>query len=302
MIKSYGGYFMCSYRTFAVVGGDLRQVDVANRLLARGKQVHALLLEKNQLLSPALQGPAQAQELLPACDVVILPLPLTTDERTVNAPFSDQTLALADCFRFIRPDAVALAGKVGRQARELAAHSHVHLIDYLEREELAVKNARVTAEGALAIALDELPIAMFQTRCLVTGHGRVAKELIRVLRGVGAPTTVCARKYKDLAEIEMAGCRAVPISRLAEVAKDADVIFNTVPARVFSRACLDHLRPETLLIDLASRPGGVDLAAAGELGLHTIWALSLPGNCAPLTVGDIILQTVENCLAEQEGM
>ena len=42
-------------RTFAVLGGDLRQVDVANRLLARGERVHALLMEKNQLLDPALQ-------------------------------------------------------------------------------------------------------------------------------------------------------------------------------------------------------------------------------------------------------
>ena len=293
---------MYSNQTFAVLGGDLRQVHVANRLQERGKKVYALLLEKNQLLHPSLGRPWEPREVLPKCDVVVLPLPLTTDEQTVNAPFSDKSLSLQDCFRLIRPNTVVLAGKVGQHAKELATCFHVHLIDYLEREELAVKNARVTAEGALAIALDELPIAMFQTRCLVTGHGRVAKELMRVLRGVGAPTTVCARKYKDLAEIEMAGCRAEHISELAEAAKDADVIFNTVPAKLFGRACLERLRPETLLIDLASRPGGVDLAAAGELGIHTIWALSLPGKCAPLTVGDIILQTVENCLAEQEGI
>ena len=300
MIKSYGGYFMHLDRTFAVLGGDLRQVDVANRLLARGERVHALLMEKNQLRAPALQQAGELRQVLQSCDVVILPLPLTTDEQTVNAPFSGKSLPLEECFRLLRPGAAVFAGKVSRRARELAERFQIHLNDYLEREELAVKNARVTAEGALAIALDELPIAMFQAHCLVTGHGRVAKELIRVLRGMGAPITVCARKYKDLAEIEMEGCQAAPISQLAQAARNADVIFNTVPAKLFGRACLTNLRPETLLIDLASRPGGVDLAAAGELGIHTIWALSLPGKCAPLTAGDIILQTVENCLEEEE--
>ncbi len=293
---------MHAYQTFAVVGGDLRQVDVANRLLKQGKTVYALLLEKNQLLTPPLQQRLAFKEVLSKCDVVILPLPLTTDEQTINAPFSDHSLSLEECFCSIRQDTVVFAGKINRRARELAERFSLCLIDYLEREELAIKNARVTAEGALAIALDELPIAMFQTRCLVTGHGRVAKELIRVLRGMGAPTTVCARKYKDLAEIEMEGCHAIPISQLAQSVETADVIFNTVPAKLFSRSCLEHLRPETLLIDLASKPGGVDLNAAGELGIRTIWALSLPGKCAPLTVGDTILQTVENCLMEQEGI
>ena len=57
-----------------------------------------------------------------------------------------------------------------------------------------------------------------------------------------------------------------------------DVIFNTVPSLLFTRDVLKRIKKDTLIIDLASRPGGVDFSAAKELGLRVIWALSLPIN------------------------
>ena len=52
------------------------------------------------------------------------------------------------------------------------------------------------------------------------------------------------------------------------------------------------------ILDLASKPGGVDLRAAGELGLTVIWALSLPGKVAPVTAGAAIKSTIYNMLQE----
>ncbi|WP_302779389.1 NAD(P)-dependent oxidoreductase, partial [Anaerotruncus colihominis] len=182
----------------------------------------------------------------------------------------------------------------------LAEQFDIEMIDYLEREELAVKNAVITAEGAVAIAMEELPIALFGSRCLIVGHGRIARALIRILRGMGASVTVAARSYGSLAEIEAEGCRAVRTDALKTSVKAADVVINTVPARMLTEPVLSALKHDALVIDLASRPGGVDLAAAGRLGVKTIWALSLPGKTAPITAGEIILHTIENCLSELE--
>lgn len=158
----------------------------------------------------------------------------------------------------------------------------------------------ITAEGAVAIAMEELPIALFGSRCLIVGHGRIARALIRILRGMGASVTVAARSYGSLAEIEAEGCRAVRTDALKTSVKAADVVINTVPARMLTEPVLSALKHDALVIDLASRPGGVDLAAAGRLGVKTIWALSLPGKTAPITAGEIILHTIENCLSELE--
>ena len=292
---------MIPYQTFAVLGGDLRQVHIANRLSAQGKTVYAMQLERNRALKPELACRGPLEETLKRCEVILLPLPMTLDGQTINAPFSEEQLRLEDCFRAFKPGTIVLAGRIGSEQKELADRYGVKLIDYLEREELALHNARITAEGALAIALEELPTALYLTQCLVTGHGRVAKEMIRVLTGIGAKVTVAARKYADFAQIRLEGCEAVPMTQLDQAARQADVIFNTVPAHLFTREILSRLKPEALLIDLASRPGGIDLDAAGELGVKTIWALSLPGKCAPLSAGEMILQTMENCLREQEA-
>ena len=57
----------------------------------------------------------------------------------------------------------------------------------------------------------------------------------------------------------------MPVSALAQRAAAADVIFNTVPVLLLSETVLKALPPETLVIDLASRPGGTDFDAAKRL-------------------------------------
>ena len=55
---------------------------------------------------------------------------------------------------------------------------------------------------------------------------------------------------------------------------------------------------DILIIDLASRPGGVDFDEAKRLGRRVIWALSLPGKVAPYTAGAIIKNTLINMIEE----
>jgi dipicolinate synthase subunit A len=61
-----------------------------------------------------------------------------------------------------------------------------------------------------------------------------------------------------------------------------------------------ELRDDALCLDLASKPGGMDFAAASRLGVRAIWALSLPGEVAPESAGAIIRDTIYNILEEQE--
>ena len=63
---------------------------------------------------------------------------------------------------------------------------------------------------------------------------------------------------------------------------------------------LARLRPESLIVDLASRPGGTDFEAARRLGHRAIHALSLPAACAPDTAGEAVARTVLTILQERE--
>ena len=72
-------------------------------------------------------------------------------------------------------------------------------------------------------------------------------------------------------------------ARLEQTAPAFDTVVNTIPAPVLTEAVLAALRPGSLVVDLASRPGGTDFAAARRLGHRAIHALSLPTACAPET-------------------
>ena len=80
--------------------------------------------------------------------------------------------------------------------------------------------------------------------------------------------------------------------------KHFDIAFNTIPRLIFDRELLMNTDTNTLIIDLASLPGGVDFDTAEKLGIYAVRALSLPGKCAPKTAGEIIKTTVFDIIKE----
>ncbi|MBQ2212758.1 MAG: dipicolinate synthase, partial [Ruminococcus sp.] len=93
------------------------------------------------------------------------------------------------------------------------------------------------------------------------------------------------------------GYEFVNTERLSEI-RGFNIVFNTVPKLIFDRELLQNTDCDTLLIDLASLPGGVDFDAASALRIDAQRALSLPGKCAPKTAGEIIKTTVFRMIEE----
>lgn len=288
---------MKNSKSFAVIGGDLRQAKMAEGLAKDGYMVKVFGLSdvefnKDVIISDSMQ------EALQGTSAVILPLPGSLDDMTVNAPFYKEKIYLADLFKEMSKNQLLLAGRISEKVHNLAKVYSIFIIDYFEREELTVLNAIPTAEGAIQIAMEELPITLHNSHSLVLGFGRIGKVLSKMLAGIGANVTVEARKYEDLAWVKSYGYNGVHLSRIAEVIDRYDVIFNTVPSVILNAEIISKIRNDCLVIDLASKPGGVDFEIARNLGVKTIWALSLPGKVAPNTAGDIIKDTVVNIMDE----
>lgn len=282
--------------TFAVIGGDLRSLYLAGQLAEDGCKVIAVGFD-NTDLPPCVAGCTDATQAIALSDVVILPMPVTTDGKTVNGPFSRLCVPLEQVYAGVRTEQFVFGGGIGEEVKTAFERRGIVPHDYLLREELAVANAVPTAEGALQLAMEELPVTIDGASCLVTGYGRIAKVLSRMLVNLGATVTVAARKCADRTWAEVSGCKAVSTDDLMSLPR-FDVVFNTVPTMLFDRRVLSSLDRRTLIIDLASRPGGVDFNAAADLHLKTVWALSLPGRVAPKTAASIIRTTVMNILRE----
>ncbi len=276
----------------SVVGGDLRQLTLARLLREDGYPVKVAGFDK---------GPGNTFETpdgIWESEVIILPIPASHDAKCVNAPYSENPI-------YIDPDNLShakliLGGNISEPLKNIFDSIGAKYIDYLKRDELMIRNAIPTAEGAVEIAFSELPITIHSSNCLVVGYGRIGKILSDMLRNLGANVTVSARKCSDLSWIAARGCTPVHNSDLANEISGFDAIFNTVPAMILDKNVLMQVHPDTLIIDLASKPGGVDFATAKDLGLKVIWSLGLPGKTAPITSGKIIKDTVINILSETE--
>ena len=280
-----------------VVGGDLRQVKLAQLLKNDGHSVHTFGLEE------APEDVWEREESLSGverADCVILPLPVTGDGIFLNAPFAKEEIEVARVLDELCSQQLICAGRVDEQTLLMAKERGLTLHDYFAREELAVANAVPTMEGAIQIAMEELPITIHGSRVLIIGYGRIGRLLAHRFHMLGARVSVSARKWSDLAWVEVFGYGVEQTDQLDGWLCGYDLIVNTVPVQVLNEERLGELKEGCLVIDLASKPGGVDLQAAGRLGVKVVWALSLPGKVAPVTAGKAILNTVYNILREQE--
>ena len=288
---------MLSNISFSIIGGDLRHTNVANYLADDGYDVTAFAIDYNS----ANKNVTIADHLYSAVlssSYIILPMPLTVDSLTVNAPFYEGTISVKDIILTAPKSSIILAGQISPEFTKLAADNNIKIIDYLKREDLAILNAIPTAEGAIQIAMEDTPFTIHNSKCLVAGYGHIGKILSERLKSLGAHVTVSARKTSDFAKIVSNSFDYVLTDNIENIVSDMDIIFNTIPYKIFKKKVLSKINEHTLIIDLASKPGGVDFNAAAELGIKTIWALSLPGKVAPLTAAKIIKDTIINIIEE----
>ena len=286
---------MPTVESFAIIGGDLRFAYLAGALVSEGYRVISTGLDE-VAMAPCVTGCTSVSQALALADAVILPMPVSNDGVTLNAPFSHRSISVDTVLSEIGSEKILFGGAPSIAVSEKLNERELVMYDYLAREELALQNAVPTAEGAIQLAMEELPVTLAGAHCLVTGYGRVARALSELLVAMRANVTVAVRKCADSALAGMHGCETVRFSDMT--LGGYDVIFNAVPHQIFTQEILEQIPRETLIIDLASRPGGVDFNAAARLQIKTIWALSLPGRVAPKTAGYIIKDTLLNMLGE----
>lgn len=281
--------------TFGIIGGDKRQIAMAESICADGYSVYVAAFQKVNFYSGVTK--VGIDELVGKSDYIILPLPVTKDMVTLNAPFSSTKVILDDNFARLLEGKKVFCGMASKLKKTSELWEKAEILDYAEREDFNVKNAVPTAEGAIEIAMREYPGTVNGARCLVVGFGRIGKVLSSALKGLGADVTVTARKSKDLTWIELLGYKALNTSKIYTT-KDYDLVFNTVPNLIFDAHTLALSCVGSTIIDLASLPGGVDFDAAQRLGIKSIQALSLPGKVAPKAAGEIIKSTIYNMIEE----
>ena len=149
--------------------------------------------------------------------------------------------------------------------------------DLMKEEKVAQKNAYITAEATVAEILKYSDYSICGQKIIVCGYGRCGKCVADLLAAIGAKVTVIARSAKARRAARGDGHEAVDFSYGPEEVYGAHTIVNTVPAQVIREPMIQEMHRDTVIIDIASRPGGVDLVAAERREIKVVAALGLPG-------------------------
>lgn len=275
-----------------IIGGDSRQLYMSDYLEEKGfkTNIYALPEKKRKCVE-------NLKKSIESADIIILPLPISKDNRYFYSivPMKETI----DDICAYTADKTVFGGMINRGIEAKFRKNGNKIYDFFKREDVTMLNAIPTAQGILKTMIDNIEYTIHSSKCAVFGFGRIARITAQVLNSIGAEVTVCVRKSGDIAAAKAYGYDSCYINEFSNIAYRYDILVNTVPAVIIERDTLKKVKPDCLIIDVASAPFGTDFASAYELGINVIQCSSLPGKVAPKTAGEIIADGIMNTLKEE---
>lgn len=269
-----------------VLGGDKRNLELVKLLDKEEIEVKAFALEGEEIEKYLADN---FEEAISTADKIILGIPFTRDGEVLNATTK---ISITYLLNQLKENQEIYGGVLNEEFILKAYNKGAKCFDFMKYEEFAILNTIPTVEGAIEIAIKNTDITLHNANILVAGFGRIGKLLAKILKDIGANVTVSARKSEDFAWINTYGYNKLEYKDLVEKIEKYDIIFNTVPYMIFDDAVLNKVNKECLIIDLASKPGGIDFSSVNRLGINCIWALGLPGKVAYKSAAKYMLDII----------
>ncbi|CQR47647.1 Dipicolinate synthase subunit A [Paraliobacillus sp. PM-2] len=287
----------------AILGGDARYLDMIKKL-SENKQLTMELVGFEQL-NQGFTGVKQTDFFsleVEKLDVVILPIPGIDENGVIDAVFSNDKIHLSESWFSRLPEhCVVFTGITTPYLEAVKTKNNLNLIPLMNRDDVAIYNSIPTAEGAIMLAIQNTNFTIHQSTVLVLGFGRVGMSVANKFKALGAKVIVGARKTADMARINEMGMGYFHMDDLAAYTGQCDILINTIPVKVVTAPVLNPLKLNALIIDLASKPGGVDFDYAKQRGMKVIHALGLPGVVAPKTAGEILANIISQLIFTQKN-
>ncbi|SFL75568.1 dipicolinate synthase subunit A [Salibacterium qingdaonense] len=287
-------------KNILLAGGDERQLKMAEYLHEQGMSVAMLGFPEESGLPTEIPCHQAGEELKwEYLDVVVFPASGIQSGMTVHAPLSASPLKVEENWLQRLPrEARICTGISTDEADQLMKKSGRTYTALLEQEETALYNAVPTAEGVLLTAIQNTDETIHGSRVVVLGFGRTGSVIARTFSALGAYVEVGTSDPVEKARAKTYGHFVFHLDETAQALQRKDLCINTIPALLLTKNMLQDVSVRTLIIDIASRPGGTDFSYAAQRKMTALWTPGLPGKTAPKTagriLGSVLLQLLED--------
>ncbi|MEH6940453.1 dipicolinic acid synthetase subunit A [Bacillus sp. JJ722] len=286
----------------AVIGGDARQLEVIRKLTEQDAKLSLIGFEQ---LDHAFSGAVKEKidELdFTEIDAIILPVPGTNSEGKIETIFSNESIVLtSNILTKTPPYCKVYSGISNSYLDSVMKKANRQLVQLFQRDDVAIYNSIPTVEGTIMMAIQHTDFTIHGSNVVVLGLGRTGMSVARTFQALGAKVKVGARKSEHIARITEMGLQPFYLNRLEEIVKDVDLCINTIPIQIVTAKVIAGMPAHTLIIDLASKPGGTDFRYAEKRGIKALLAPGLPGIVAPKSAGRILANVLIQLLQEDLG-
>lgn len=283
----------------AVIGGDARQLEIIRKLTELDAKLSLVGFEQ---LDHAFTGAVKEKvdEVdFSQVDSIILPVPGTNLEGHVETIFSNEKVVLIEEMLMKTPAHCTIySGISNAYLTGITKKANRKLVQLFERDDVAIYNSIPTVEGTIMMAIQHTDFTIHGSRVAVLGLGRVGMSVARTFQALGAKVKVGARKSEHLARITEMALEPFHLNNVVAEVKDVDILINTIPMMVVNATVISKMPAHTLIIDLASKPGGTDFRYAEKRGIKALLAPGLPGIVAPRTAGQILANVLSQLLQD----
>lgn len=282
---------MMHFNSISILGGDMRQVYLFSLFQERGYSVFSsgIISDKNDSLS----------HVLDKSHIILGPIPLTKDQKSIPCLIQNDSLTLLNLSAHLTPAHTLIAGNIPPAISSYCQEHRIPCWDLMKQNRLALANTVATAEGAIAEAISLSPINLTKSSALILGYGKCGKMLAHKLSAMDCFITICDQDKNALDIGAAYSINAIFPEELDATIGKFDFIFNTIPALVLPKDRIQKLKPDAVIIDIASASGGVDFEAAKENHILAKHCLGLPGKYSPKTSAALIADEIFAILSER---
>ncbi|MDE6912812.1 MAG: dipicolinate synthase [Lachnospiraceae bacterium] len=265
----------------AIIGGDSRTAYMAPYFAKKGWHViccNTVNVPYSRHLKSKIQNTGSLRECISASSIIVCGIPFSKGEHIYcEKQTADFEITVAEFQRCVRRHQTIFAGVIPESFRAVCEEREIYCHDFMLDEPLSILNAVSTAEGAILEALLHKSTVIHKSSCLVLGFGRCGKIIADRLKGLCACVTVCTKSDTELALASSLGFHTLKLSKLPQTIHRFEYLFNTIPACILNRSCLERVSKDCLIIDIASNRTGADYEAAKQLGINLRCCPGLPG-------------------------
>lgn len=237
------------------------------------------------------------KESLESCinksEYIALPIPFSTDGKNLFLPLGKENIPIDLILGLLRGK-IIICGKLGEEHKEKLISMGNKVIDIMKNESFVLKNTIPTAEGVLKTIIEKTDFTMDNSKIAVIGYGRVGKKICELLKAMNTNVFCYDIKKEEVANIELSGYNV--LGNICDELPKMDVIINTAPTVVLNRQILELIKKDTLIVDVASYPGGVDYEYSKSNNYNVIQQLGIPGKTAPKTVAMYMKEEIDKIL------